>query len=124
MRRHSNEGRQPVKARRRKTVTRKHRNAPKAGTRHGGSHQTELARVIRERDEALEQQAAITDILCVISNSPSDVRPVLDAVAASAICPQGNLRAPRGKSVDCGFLRALAFGSSPDRLPHAARLDG
>jgi GAF domain-containing protein len=37
--------------------------------------------VIRERDEALEQQAAISDILRVISNSPSDVQPVLDSVA-------------------------------------------
>jgi hypothetical protein len=46
--------------------------------------QTELARIIRERDEALEQQAAITDILRVISNSPSDVQPVLDSVAEHA----------------------------------------
>ena len=50
--------------------------------------QTELARVIRERDEALEQQAAISDILRVISNSPGDVQPVLDSVArhAARIC--------------------------------------
>jgi hypothetical protein len=54
MRRHSREGREPAKARRRKTVTRKRRNATKPGR--------ELARVIRERDEALEQQAAISDI--------------------------------------------------------------
>jgi hypothetical protein len=33
-----------------------------------------MARVIRERDEALEQQTAISDILRVISNSPSDVQ--------------------------------------------------
>jgi hypothetical protein len=31
------------------------------------THQTELARAIRERDEALEQQVAIRDILRVIS---------------------------------------------------------
>ena len=90
MRRRSRAGGEPAKARRRKTVTRKRRNAPKAGHRRSfaGTHQTELARVIRERDEALEQQAAISDILRVISNSPSDVQPVLDSVAehAAHIC--------------------------------------
>jgi two-component system, NtrC family, sensor kinase len=90
MRRHSKEGREPVKARRRKTVTRKRRNAPKAERRRiiADTQQTELAQVIRERDEALEQQAAITGILRVISNSPTDVQPVLDSVAkhAARIC--------------------------------------
>jgi two-component system, NtrC family, sensor kinase len=89
MRRHSKEGPEPVNARRRKTVTRKRRSAPKVRRRSAASaHRTELARVIRERDEALEQQAAITDILRVISNSPGDVQPVLNSVAehAAHIC--------------------------------------
>jgi hypothetical protein len=53
-----------------------------------GAHQTDIAQVIGERDEALEQQAAISDILRIISNSPSDVQPVLDSVAqhAARIC--------------------------------------
>jgi two-component system, NtrC family, sensor kinase len=90
MRERSRAGGGPVKARRRKAVTRKRRNAPKAEQPRSfsGTDQTELARVIRERDEALEQQTAITDILRLISNSPGDVQPVLDSVAehAAHIC--------------------------------------
>ena len=90
MKKLSRAGGERVKARHRKTVTRKRQNAPK-GRPHrsiADTHQTDLARVIRERDEALEQQAAITDILRVISNSPSDVQPVLASVAqhAARIC--------------------------------------
>ena len=89
MRRRSRAGGELVKARRRKAATLKRRNAPKAvRSSSDATHQTEMARVIRERDEALEQQAAITDILRVISDSPADVQPVLDSVAhhAARIC--------------------------------------
>jgi hypothetical protein len=89
MRRRSRAGGEPVKARRRKTATRKRRNGPKAvRSSSDATHETEIARVIRERDEAREQQTAISDILRVISNSPSDVQPVLDSVAehAAHIC--------------------------------------
>jgi hypothetical protein len=71
-------------------VTRKRQNAPKARQHRSitGTHQKDLAQVIRERDEALEQQTAIRDILRVISNSPGDVQPVLESVAerAAHIC--------------------------------------
>src|SRR6516165_11439659 len=48
----------------------------------------ENARLFNETKETLEQQTAIIDILRVISNSPSDVQPVLDSVAehAARIC--------------------------------------
>ena len=97
MRRRSKAGGEPVKARRRKAATLKHLTAPKAVRSSSyATHETEVARVIRERDEALEQLAAISDILGVISNSPSDLQPVLDSVAehAARIC-EAQVVAPR-----------------------------
>jgi GAF domain-containing protein len=48
----------------------------------------ENVRLFNQTRESLEQQTAISDILRVISSSPSDVQPVLDAVAerAARIC--------------------------------------
>jgi GAF domain-containing protein len=43
-----------------------------------------LAELKRERDEALEQLAAASDILRMIARSPTDLQPVLGAVAESA----------------------------------------
>jgi GAF domain-containing protein/anti-sigma regulatory factor (Ser/Thr protein kinase) len=41
-------------------------------------------RLFNETQEALERQTAVSDILKVISSSPTDIQPVLEAIASSA----------------------------------------
>src|SRR5260370_34189620 len=45
----------------------------------------ELADANRDLTEALEQQTATSEILRVISQSPTDVQPVFDAIVRSAV---------------------------------------
>ena len=54
----------------------------------------ENVRLFNETKESLEQQTAIAEVLRVISSSPTDVKPVLDAVAvrAARICDADDAR--------------------------------
>ena len=89
----------------------KARKAPTASGSTG--HSTEqFDRLKRERDEALEQQAATVELLKVISSSPGELEPVFNAMLANAtrICEAsfGNLVLREGTS----SFRAVAVHST------------
>ena len=82
----------------------------------------ENVRLFNETKEALEQQTAISEILRVISSSPTDVQPVLDAIAerAAQLC---DAAAASMHLTDGDTLRHLASkGPSPDPVSHVDAL--
>jgi GAF domain-containing protein len=87
MGRRSRAGGESINARRRKTATPKRRNGPKAARRYSSSAaglKTEVARLRRELNEALEKQTAASEVLRVISSSPSELEPVFQTMLANA----------------------------------------
>ncbi len=75
----------------------------------------------RELSEALEQQTATSEILRVISSSPTDIQPVLDAVAENAarVCGANDAMI---RLVDGDALRHVSsYGSMPTFLRGESR---
>ena len=102
MRRRSRASSKPTKARSRKTAAREPRNAPAIAVRRGSAtdQETEFARVIHERDQALEQlseaveqQTATSEVLRVISALPGELGPVFDTVLENATPQVGSAKA-------------------------------
>jgi signal transduction histidine kinase/HAMP domain-containing protein len=87
-----------------------------------GAIAIENVRLFNETKEALEQQTAIAEILRVISSSPTDVLPVLDAIAerAARLC---DASAASMYLTEGDMLRHLASkGPSPDPVGHVDAL--
>src|SRR5262249_834907 len=116
MRRRSRAGGEPTKAQRRKTAARKSRIAPKTVRSRSSSaarQEAKVARLIRERDEALEQQTATSELLSLINRSSFDLQMILQSVleTAARLC-----RAEKSVifRLEKGVYRfAAAYGSSP-----------
>ena len=125
MRRRSRAGGEPAKkAQRRKTGARKSRITPKILFPRSSSaarKETKVARLTRERDEALEQQTATSEVLRVISSAPGELEPVFQAILANAtrICNAkfGNLWLCEGNN----FRIAATHGAPPAYVEYLKR---
>jgi transcriptional regulator with GAF, ATPase, and Fis domain len=112
MRRRGELSEPPVKGRGRRSIRSK---ACKAPTAHQATADLEeqLVRLRRERDEALDQLAATSEVLKVISSSPSELQSMLDLVGENAarLCEANNAVIFR---LEGGVLRQVAsYGGIP-----------
>ena len=112
MRRRDKAGGKAVKTQRPKTL--KRRNAPKAPHRRSSitaGKETNVAQLTRDLIEAREQQTATSEVLKVISSSPTELQSVLDMVGENAarLCDANN---------------AVIFRLDGDVLRHVASYGG
>ena len=125
MTRRSKGGGEPIKGRRRKAPEPKLRNAPKVQARAKlslATEETEVARLSRELNEALDRQNATSEVLRVISSSRGDLAPVFDAVLQNAtrICRAkfGIMNFP-----EPGGVRCVAMHNVPEAFAELRRRD-
>ena len=118
MRRPDKAGGKAAKTQRRRTL--KRRNTPSSVA---PDEVTDVARLTRERDEALARETATSEVLQVISSSPGKLEPVFEAMLANAvrICEAkfGTLYRTEGDSVRCVAIHGVpkAFAEERRRVP-------
>src|SRR5215813_12727458 len=114
-----------TKHRKRRTSTaapRQRRRAPRRVRRPRGSdtEKKNIALLTRELNEALEQQAATSEVLRVIASSPGELQPVFEAILANAtrLCGAkfGTLYLCDGDA-----FRAAAFHNAPPAFVDARK---
>ncbi len=123
MKRRSRAGGEPIKGPRREAQGPKRRNAPKTVARSISSSagkETEVARLTNELNEAREQQSATSEVLRIISNTPSELDPALTTILANAtnLC-----QATFGVMylVDDHTFRTVATHNAPQAFAEARR---
>ena len=91
------------------------KQAPRTPSKKAVTPDNEVKALRAERDEALAQQAAATEILEIINRSPGDLAPVFAAILEKAmrLCDAafGGLLAPDGE-----LIRYIAFRNVPERF--------
>ena len=123
MKRRSKAGGEPIKRRRPTTPKPTRRNAPKVEIRSKPSpvaEEKEVALLARERDQALEQQTAASEVLRVIRTSPGELELVFQAMLERAVrlCEAkfGNIYRWDGEA-----LHILASHNTPPAFAEAVR---
>ena len=125
--RRRNAARGPAK-RRRRTATHGARK-PTVVRKSAASMRAQLDLRTRERDEAIEQQSATSEILRVIASSPTEIQSVLDAIATTAArlldvarrlhyARRGSTTESRGKAWDLTAMGDRNDAGDKPRLGH------